>query len=191
MLASFPSILLANDCTLKAERNAAQQQLFMTKIRQFTLQCVNFANPRGCRKLKMTRYCSVTSETGDSDLDGDRRSLDNCPLVPNSDQADTDLDLVGNVCDNAPAVPNNNQADSDLDAVADVLDNCPSVVNTNQLDEDTDGTGNACEVLDLVVLPGDYGSSNCSEETVLIYNDVMSNTSGVGGPSVSYKHFIS
>ena len=41
-------------------------------------------------------------ETSDFDSDGVSDSLDNCPLVANSDQLDSDADGVGDACDSTP-----------------------------------------------------------------------------------------
>ena len=51
----------------------------------------------------------------DTDGDGVLDSLDNCPLIANTDQLDTDEDGIGDVCD----------LDDDGDGVLDTLDNCP------------------------------------------------------------------
>ena len=72
---------------------------------------------------------TLTIIVGDSDGDGVRDPLDNCPTTPNADQADADGDGIGDVCDNAPNTPNADQADSDGDGIADAEDN----------DDDNDG----------------------------------------------------
>ncbi len=58
----------------------------------------------------------------DTDQDGVRDSLDNCPAVPNPGQADTDQDGLGDACD-TPTPP----ADGDQDGVPDATDDCPTV----------------------------------------------------------------
>ncbi len=71
----------------------------------------------------------------DTDGDGKRNMLDNCPTFNNSDQADGDGDGVGNVCDN-----------------------CEDVANPNQEDLNFNGVGDACECdADLDGIPDDIG----------------------------------
>lgn len=70
----------------------------------------------------------------DSDGDGLCDAVDNCPLVPNSDQSDIDEDGVGDVCDN-----------------------CPFVYNPGQEDDDELGIGNACRIL----VSGPPGTTFC------------------------------
>ncbi len=72
---------------------------------------------------------TLTINVGDSDGDGVRDPVDNCPTVVNPDQADADGDGVGDVCDNAPDLVNPDQRDSDGDGVGDVADT----------DDDNDG----------------------------------------------------
>jgi hypothetical protein len=67
----------------------------------------------------------------DSDGDGIRDPIDNCPDDYNPDQDDMDNDEIGDICDNCPNDPNPDQADSDGDGIGDVCD----IVN------DTDGDG--------------------------------------------------
>ncbi len=63
----------------------------------------------------------------DSDHDGVADSVDNCPLVTNTDQANSDADSFGNFCDNCPTIDNNDQADSNQNGIGDVCD----VANAN------------------------------------------------------------
>ena len=65
---------------------------------------------------------TLTIIVGDSDGDGVRDPLDNCPTTANPDQADTDGDGVGDVCDNAPNTPNADQADTDGEETPDADD---------------------------------------------------------------------
>jgi hypothetical protein len=71
----------------------------------------------------------------DTDGDGWRDPVDNCPLVPSPDRSDYDGDGQGNVCDD----------DDDNDTVADGSDNCPLTANSDQGDADADGIGNVCD----------------------------------------------
>ena len=80
------------------------------------------------------------ADADDFDDDNDRRldSIDNCPLVANSDQADNDGDYDptdranpgkgGDACD----------IDDDNDGQPDTSDNCPLVANSDQADNDGD-----------------------------------------------------
>ncbi len=70
----------------------------------------------------------------DTDKDGIRDTVDNCPFISNSDQRDMDKNGKGDVCD-----------DFDRDGVITAKDNCPSVPNSNQVDTDHDGIGDACD----------------------------------------------
>jgi hypothetical protein len=93
----------------------------------------------------------VISELGDYDADRVRNDLDNCILLPNSDQADSNEDGIGDVC-SVRDVFGNSVVDNDGDGVADGSDNC--VWYSNPLQEDTtgiaaeygipDGIGDAC-----------------------------------------------
>ncbi len=71
----------------------------------------------------------------DTDGDGWRDDLDNCPFVPNQDQLNTDQDDVGDVCD----------ADDDNDGEADLTDNCPIDANSLQEDNEGDDRGDVCD----------------------------------------------
>ncbi|BAP56795.1 hypothetical protein THII_2498 [Thioploca ingrica] len=83
----------------------------------------------------MSLYTGTGQGECDSDNDGIKNSLDNCPSISNSDQLDTDEDGAGDVCD----------YDDDNDGIENSLDNCPSISNSDQLDTDEDGTGDACD----------------------------------------------
>jgi Tol biopolymer transport system component len=71
----------------------------------------------------------------DSDNDGVDDSIDNCPLVANTDQHNTDNDLQGDVCD----------SDDDNDGVLDSTDNCPLSANADQANNDGDTLGDICD----------------------------------------------
>ncbi len=81
----------------------------------------------------------------DSDGDGFRDDVDNCPGVFNPDQADADLDGWGDVCDNCPNDINEDQADADQDFVGDVCDNC-ALNNPDQEDCNGNGIGDPCDI---------------------------------------------
>ena len=103
---------------------------------------------------------SLTIIVGDSDGDGVRDPLDNCPTVANASQADADGDGIGDPCDNAPNIPNADQRDTDGDGIGDVLDTdddndgCPDSSDAFPLDpsecsdNDTDGIGDNADTDD-------------------------------------------
>ncbi len=62
-----------------------------------------------------------TSGFPDTDGDGVKDYLDNCPSTPNAGQEDADLDGVGDACDNCNK-PNPGQEDLDRDGVGDACD---------------------------------------------------------------------
>jgi hypothetical protein len=86
---------------------------------------------------------TATGVVVDPDVDEDTiaNTVDNCPLVANTDQADADGDSVGDACD--PDL-----VDTDADGAVDSQDNCPDVANVDQLDTDEDGVGDACQPTD-------------------------------------------
>ncbi len=111
---------------------------------------------------------SFTCADMDTDGDGVPDDLDNCRLVPNSNQEDEEGDGVGDACDNCRRTPNFDQADADGDQLGDACDicpdafsicgvdgdgdridddcdNCPTVPNADQGDQDGDGLGDACD----------------------------------------------
>jgi hypothetical protein len=65
---------------------------------------------------------SITVDTVDSDSDGVRDTVDNCPYQSNSNQSNNDSDHLGDVCDNCPAAANPGQEDADEDGKGDVCD---------------------------------------------------------------------
>ncbi len=85
--------------------------------------------------------------TGDQDTDGDgvRDDVDNCPAISNEGQLDTDTDGRGDACDNCVEVANPAQADEDGDALGDACDNCPDLKNADQADQDGDRVGDRCD----------------------------------------------
>jgi len=101
------------------------------------------------------------NENIDSDCDGIRNDIDNCPHIENIDQADADGDKVGDVCDNCQNDPNGWEANNSEIVVApcdnDVggaycldltKDHVYRDVNGDyhwQPDHDLDGEGDACD----------------------------------------------
>jgi hypothetical protein len=105
----------------------------------------------------------------DSDSDGLRDALDNCPKVKNADQLDTDSDRIGNACDDdddgdgtpdsedAFPLDPSESADTDNDGVGDNSDQCPESPESDQgtinstgcgyssQDEDGDGVPNGSD----------------------------------------------
>jgi len=81
----------------------------------------------------------------DTDGDGTNDDLDNCPIVPNTNQADADGDDIGDACDSC--------TDSDGDGFGNpgfpentcTVDNCPIIDNPLQGDEDSDSIGDVCD----------------------------------------------
>jgi uncharacterized repeat protein (TIGR01451 family) len=99
-------------------------------------EIINFATVYFPSVPEATRTNGIVSIVVlDTDGDGIRDDLDNCPLDPNPDQADTDTDRLGDACD----------ADDDGDTIDDLLDNCPLATNPDQADTDDDGQGDACD----------------------------------------------
>ena len=112
------------------------------------------------------------SPSPDSDGDTIPDTVDNCPMIANTDQSDMDNDGIGDVCDddidgdgilngddNCPTIANANQEDIDGDGIGDPCDedsdgdgilnlddNCPLIPNINQEDLDGDGIGDPCDL---------------------------------------------
>jgi len=102
--------------------------------------------------------CGSESDPVDTDQDTVIDSLDNCPLIANTDQADFNSNNMGDVCE-----------DSDNDTVNDSLDNCPLISNAEQTDTDGDNKGDACEppVPSIaMVFPANYSATEYSTITV-------------------------
>lgn len=81
-------------------------------------------------------------------------TLDNCRLIPNTDQSDVDADGLGDVCDIS-------EDDIDGDGILNINDNCPSVHNPLQINTDNDAEGNACDFDD-----DNDGLSDITESTI-------------------------
>jgi hypothetical protein len=76
----------------------------------------------------------------DTDGDGIKDDIDNCPGVANAGQADADGDGSGDACDATPR-----GQDGDGDGTGALDDNCPDAYNPGQADADGDGIGDACD----------------------------------------------
>jgi hypothetical protein len=62
----------------------------------------------------------------DTDLDGIKNDVDNCPTATNAYQGNEDGDKFGDACDPCPVVADDNPPDADSDGVADACDPMPS-----------------------------------------------------------------
>ncbi len=113
----------------------------------------------------------------DTDGDGLRDPVDNCPAVPNPGQEDADADGDGDACDNCPTIPNSHQEDADLDGLGDACDpdmdddgvlnaqdNCPLIANSDQLDDDDDDVGEACDACPFSVAGVPMDSTGCAAQ---------------------------
>jgi hypothetical protein len=77
----------------------------------------------------------------DTDGDGIKDVIDNCPFTPNFDQNDSDLDSLGDACDPCPLGPQSG-LDADKDGIDDACDACLTGANS---DEDGDGLLDGCD----------------------------------------------
>lgn len=75
-------------------------------------------------------------------------------------------------------------ADSDSDGISDELDNCIDVANADQVDSDLDGFGDACDLDDEGLLPGDGLITDESDDTLDADVDGIS-AEAAGGPACS------
>jgi hypothetical protein len=88
---------------------------------------------------------------GDDDNDGLGDTIDDDPYNPNvcgDGDGDGCEDCASGVSD-----PFNDGADGDLDGICDAGDNCPAVANADQADSDQNAIGDACDALQLTVVP--------------------------------------
>ena len=80
----------------------------------------SLSNPQaGILGITASVQSVILNDESDSDGDGVRDVLDNCPTTANASQTDSDGDLLGNACDD----------DDDNDLVLDGDDNCPLDAN--------------------------------------------------------------
>jgi gliding motility-associated-like protein len=96
----------------------------------------------------------------DDDNDGVLDTIDNCPLMANTDQADNDNDGLGDTCDD----------DDDNDGILDTVDNCQMTENPNQEDRDNDGLGDVCDLVEINVSQAVTPNGDGINDTWMIYN---------------------
>lgn len=107
----------------------------------------------------------------DSDQDGVLDKLDNCPMIPNTNQSNVDGDNWGDVCDS------DNGLDADNDGVNNLIDNCPTIPNANQSNEDGDNLGDACDPVNGLD-PDNDGVNSPIDNCLTISNADQSNVDG-------------
>ena len=96
-------------------------------------------------------YRQVPVVIPDTDGDGFKDDVDNCPAIANPQQLDVNGNNTGDCCDPTPGCGGCGQpvcegVDTDGDNVLDVADNCPDICNFQQLDGDGDGIGDVCDL---------------------------------------------
>ena len=101
--------------------------------------------------------CSLRQAGEDTDSDGRRDEVDNCPEIINPNQDDLDNDGRGDVCDSDidgdrtendddfDPFDSSEQSDTDRDGVGDNSDNCPRDPNSDQADANNNNIGDACD----------------------------------------------
>jgi hypothetical protein len=77
----------------------------------------------------------------DTDHDGVKDAVDNCPTVLNTDQSDVDSDGIGDACDNCTDSDRYGYGNPGFRANECPDDNCPYTQNLNQTDTDEDTIG--------------------------------------------------
>ena len=93
-------------------------------VATFTSDCETALSHSNGPILAEVRECTITNTYEpeppiDTDANGVRDDVDNCPAVVNEEQLDLDGDGLGDACDICPAAFNPDQADTDGDTVGD------------------------------------------------------------------------
>ncbi|MCI5118754.1 MAG: hypothetical protein D3913_12555, partial [Candidatus Electrothrix sp. LOE1_4_5] len=98
---------------------------------------VRNSNQKNTDNDRLGDACDLDDD-GDNVIDRD----DACPL-DSSETMDSDQD---GQCDNSDPCPNDQNNDSDSDGLCGDLDNCPTLFNSGQEDRDQDGFGDVCDI---------------------------------------------